>query len=227
MVLGQTGYKPMAGPIKFYLFDECHKLLDDSQNALLRKLEHPEPHCYFALCTTRPEKLIETIRNRCTTFQVKSLPSFQVVKRLKEVLELEGVKDYPSYLLKEIAIVSAGSMRASLKLLDQVIDITDDEIALKIIQAALVSEATLKEICQLLLEESSHKWPQMAKLLKFIGDDDQESMRAGILNFLTTVLLNRKQDDRLAEMIGIFNENTFDTGKRGGIVYQLYLACKL
>ena len=219
-------YKPARGKTKFYLLDECHKLTNEAQNALLNALEHPPYFCYFALCTTNPEKLLPTIKNRCQIFTVKSLPSPQIMKLLNSVCEKEKV-DFPANILREIAKSSAGSCRGALKLLDQVIDIEDDEEVLKSIQNAVVSEASLLNICQLLVEESKDKWPQMTKFIDAIEEDEQESARIGIINYLTKVLLGKRGNDRIAEMLSIFLENTYDTGKKGGITYQLYLACKL
>ena len=225
-VASTISYKPARGKTKLYLLDECHKLTNEAQNALLNILEQPPHFCYFVLCTTNPEKLIKTITNRTQTFTVKSLPSPQIVELLKNICEKEKV-EFPANILREIAKVSGGSCRAALKLLDQVIDIENDDEVLKSIQNAVVSEASLLNICKLLIEESTGKWPEMAKYIKGMEDDDQEGIRIGIINYLTKVILGRNNADTLVEMLSLFLDNTYDTGKKGGITYQLYLACKL
>jgi hypothetical protein len=93
------------------------------------------------------------------------------------------------------------------------------------IKEGIIEDATLLQICQGLLDGMS--WDKMRHLIKAINEDEQESARIGILNYLTSVLCGRAEADRVAEMMSLFMEPTYNTGKRGGIVYSLYLACKL
>ena len=94
--------RPMGGNVKFYILDECHKLTNEAQNALLRLLEMPPSFAYFALCTTEPEKLLDTIRNRCHIYTVKSLASHEVIGLLNRVSGVEGIQ-FPAQIYKEIA----------------------------------------------------------------------------------------------------------------------------
>jgi len=216
--------RPMGGKVKFYILDECHKLTNEAQNAVLRLLEKPPSFAYFALCTTEPEKLLDTIRNRCHIYTVKRLASHEVVGLLKIVCEKEGIK-FPDPVLQEIAKVSEGSCRAALKTLDMVRYIEKPREALKMVREGIIGEATLKQICQGLVDGIS--WAKMRTYIVAIEDDKQESARVGILNYLSKVLVGRNEDDRLAEIISLFIEPYYNTGKRAGIVYSLYLACKL
>ena len=72
-VMEKMQFLPMNGSVKVYLIDEVHSTTRDGQNAVLKALEDTPQHVYFLLCTTDPEKLLPTIRNRCTTFTVTKL----------------------------------------------------------------------------------------------------------------------------------------------------------
>jgi len=66
-------FKPSSGSCRVWLLDECHKLTNDAQNALLKALEDTPSHVYFLLATTDPQKLIKTIKTRCVSFSVRDL----------------------------------------------------------------------------------------------------------------------------------------------------------
>ena len=215
-------FKPMGGARKFYLIDECHQLTRDAQNALLKILEHPPPYAHFALCTTDPYKLLDTIRGRCHTFEMKSLPKYKIVKLLTDICAKEEA-DVPREVLSEIARVSDGSCRCAVRTLDQIIDLKPKDM-IEGVQSGYISDATLKEICQLVIQ-TGDRFKDMAKLLKGV-DAEQEQIRIGIMNYLTTVILNNPSD-RIAEMISLFLEPSFNHGKLAGVTYSLYLACKL
>ena len=63
---------PYFSKYKMYILDEAHMLTKAASNAFLKTLEEPPTHCIFVLCTTDPEKLLETILSRCTKFNLKS-----------------------------------------------------------------------------------------------------------------------------------------------------------
>jgi DNA polymerase-3 subunit delta' len=59
-----------------------------SQNALLKVLEEPPKYGVFILLTDNPEKLLPTVRSRCTQLQLRPLPEYV----LQEALQ----KDFPN-----------------------------------------------------------------------------------------------------------------------------------
>ena len=58
----------MRGKYKIYIIDEVHMLTTAAFNALLKTLEEPPAHVIFVLCTTDPQKILETILSRCQRF---------------------------------------------------------------------------------------------------------------------------------------------------------------
>jgi DNA polymerase-3 subunit gamma/tau len=217
-------YKPWLGKVKIYLLDEVHKLTNDAQNAVLKLLEDTPEHVRFILCTTDPEKLLKTIRTRCTTFQLSALPKRSIIKLLRDVCTNEQVLIDKGFekVLEEIARVSEGLPRKALVLLDQVIDLNDED-ALKAIEKVTLNESTTLELCQLLIESVPNKWERVATILKGL-DTEPETVRYAILGYLAVVLLN-KGDVRVAQMISIFSESFMYSGK-AGLIAACFLACR-
>jgi DNA polymerase-3 subunit gamma/tau len=118
---------PYFSKHKMYILDEAHMLTKAASNAFLKTLEEPPEHCIFILCTTDPEKLLETILSRCTKFQLKSPNQNVLIKFLTSVCEKEGLKvgergnfDISKEALNLVALSGDGSYRDSLSNLQKV-----------------------------------------------------------------------------------------------------------
>ena len=64
--------RPNESDYKIYIFP--HELGIEGQNALLKILEEPPAYGVFILLTDNPEKLLPTVRSRCTELKLLSLP---------------------------------------------------------------------------------------------------------------------------------------------------------
>lgn len=218
-IIANAIYAPLNGSKKIYLIDEAHKLTTDAQNSLLKILEDTPDHIRFILCTTDPDKLIATIRNRCTAYQVSPLIAPLMTALLKGVCKKEGLDIRPT-ILREIVKVSEGSPRHALVLLEQISDIHDDDVALRIIGEGLVNEAKTIELCRALLKKD---WGDVATILKGLTVEP-ESVRYAILGYMNSVLLS-KGDDRTANIITLFTESFMYSGK-AGLSLSCYLSCR-
>ena len=118
-IIEKVQYVPIHGKYKIYVIDEVHQLSSASFNALLKTLEEPPENVIFILATTEPQKVLETVISRCQRFDFKRITVEDIVKRLKYIAEQEQIK-IDDDALYTIAKNSAGGMRDSLSLLDQV-----------------------------------------------------------------------------------------------------------
>lgn len=229
-IIQASNYGTFSGGAKIYLIDECHKLTNDAQNALLKVLEDTPPKVYFILCTTDPEKVIATVRNRCSTFKVSTLPSFIISSLLEKVCRAEG-KSIAKDVLKEITRVGKGSPRSSLNLLEKELDV-DPKGALKELEDLDISESKTKDIIYLLLKsKSADKWEQMSKLIKNLEQFEPEAFRVGILNYFSKVLLGEEKVDglhagRVSLMMECFSQ-PFLYGGYGLLVNALFKASSI
>ena len=64
--------RPNESDYKIYIFPQ--ELGIEGQNALLKILEEPPAYGVFILLTDNPEKLLPTVRSRCTELKLLSLP---------------------------------------------------------------------------------------------------------------------------------------------------------
>ena len=121
---------PTYGKYKVYIIDEVHMLSTGAFNALLKTLEEPPSHVIFILATTEPYKIPITILSRCQKFDFKKINNDDIVKRLRQIVNLEGIH-IEDAALNAIASLSDGGMRDSLSLLDQAISYSNNKITLE------------------------------------------------------------------------------------------------
>lgn len=206
---------PMEGNIRVYIIDEVHAVSSAFQKSLLKILEDTPSHVYFILCTTDPQKLLPTIRNRCSQFETRSLSKVETLKLLKDVAGKETV-DIPDPALREICLASEGCPRQALVLLDQIIGLPEEEMA-KAIRFTIFEEKKITDLYNALVKPKVG-WMTIAKILKGI-DADPEEVRRSILG-LSNYNLLREDDPRLALILECFREPFYNIGKPG-----LTLAC--
>ena len=76
--------RPNEGKRKIYLFPRAQDMGIPGQNALLKILEEPPPYGVFLLLTDNPEKLLPTVRSRCTELKLLPLPEDALRRRLEQ-----------------------------------------------------------------------------------------------------------------------------------------------
>jgi DNA polymerase III delta prime subunit len=217
-LVGRVPLSPMGGDIKFYLIDECHQITGEAANALLKTLEEPPDHAFFALCTTNPEKLLTTIRTRCMDFEVHYLNRIEMKELVDWVLKCEGEVLSPPVKKKLIAVAD-GCPRQALVLMDKIIDIVKDDDRISILEKSSIEDPTITELCRLLLSNlhPDKKWDEARGILGKLSEDP-ETIRRGILGWFYKVMLNErnKATTLLAKAIMIeFSDPTYSTGKPG------------
>ena len=75
--------QPNESDHKIYLFPRAQDMGLPGQNALLKVLEEPPKYGVFLLLTDNPEKLLPTVRSRCTELKMQSLPEPLLVSTLR------------------------------------------------------------------------------------------------------------------------------------------------
>lgn len=123
-IIDDCRMKSLDSKYKVYIIDEVHMLSIGAFNALLKVLEEPPKGVIFILCTTDPHKIPATILSRLQRFDFKRIPQFEIVQRLKYILQQEGKITYDIEALEYIAKLADGGMRDAIMKLDTVLGYT-------------------------------------------------------------------------------------------------------
>ena len=127
-ILEKVMYAPVNSRYKIYIIDEVHMLSTTAFNALLKTLEEPPKNVIFILATTEVHKVLDTIKSRCQRYDFKRITTSDIVAHLRMISDKEGINITDDALMT-IAKNSAGGMRDSIALLDQ-LSVLDGEQAI-------------------------------------------------------------------------------------------------
>lgn len=217
-VIENVGYRSLEGESKVIILNECHKATSEFQNAMLEKLEEPPKNVYFILCTTEPEKLLETVKSRCVmkTFTVKPLTRRQLINLIEEVLKEEGI-DFPSDYIRKVANISQGIPREALLLLDTLIDLDKKELQKAVKDLHSVTKDKPIDLARAINKQAN--WKEIKLILKDLATVPAEDVRRVILDYMWKVLLDRGGAYH-AHVIECFEYSFLESGMAG-----LVLAC--
>lgn len=121
-VLDTMEYPPMAGDWKAYIIDEIHLLSEGAMGRMLKPIEEPPEGVLLIFCTTNPEKLLPTIRNRCQLKLKVSKPKIRDIVSLLQGVCLNEDKNYDIQGLRMLASTSECVVRDSLNNLETVLN---------------------------------------------------------------------------------------------------------
>lgn len=216
-IMRNMNLAPTGGPCRVWLLDEVHQMTKDAQDSALKMLEDTPDHVYFFLCTTHPQKLIPTIRNRCMDLPVSLLSDGEVRTLLKRVAKKEGL-ELTDDTLSAITENADGSARLSLVLLDKVRNLPEEsrEKAIKVLRE---EQTEAIELCRALIKKEP--WAKVGKILKGMKGDP-ESTRWAVLGYARSVLLNTKNSQ--AYLVICAFENPFFDSKEAGLARASYEA---
>jgi len=220
-IIRNSKYHSLHGDVRVWLIDESHKLTGDAQNALLKLLEDPPAHSYFILCTTEPEKLLNTVKGRCMQLQMKPLNENQMFTLLRRVVKEEGQKITKS-VYEQITQDSLGLPRNAIQILEKVLRVPAER-QLEMAQQSAVEYSDSIELCRILIG-SRPGWKQVRSILKGLKDQEPETIRRHVIGYASSVLLGGDHE-RAALVIEEFYEPFYNTGFPG-LVFACYSVVK-
>lgn len=223
----------IGSPVKAYIFDECHQLTKECQEAILKVIEECPEFCYFIFCTTDPQNMIGTVSNRCTKYQTHPLSRPEIISLLHSVCKSEGI-DNPALteeVFGAIQMVSNGSPRAALVALEKVLDVTDTNDVLDILSTESEYNPDVWELCKMLYALPATRkanWHSIVQTFDKIKQDP-EAVRRCILGFMYNRLLllnntNASEALEIAQIVSCFSTPVYNGGKNQLVCSILY-AC--
>lgn len=105
VLLGRAGYGAHEGRALVVFIEDAEELTISAANALLKTLEEPGPQVHFVLHTSRPHRLLDTLRSRTLAVRFGPLPN-DVVAGVLQTLGLDV----------KLAAAAEGSMERALQL---------------------------------------------------------------------------------------------------------------
>ena len=109
--------RPNEGDRKIYIFPQ--EMGIEGQNALLKVLEEPPSYGAFLLLSATPERLLPTIRSRCTQLQLQALSPEEMRLALKQEFP-----DVPADARESAIVRSGGYLGQAKKILSETIQST-------------------------------------------------------------------------------------------------------
>ena len=187
-------------PNKMIILDECHALTKQAWQSLLKAVEEPPEHVYFAFCTTDSGKIPETIRTRCSSYDLKSVRRDDLLDLLEFVAEQEKLKVPDSYL-DLIANACNGSPRQALVMLPMVDGCEDEDEVARVLETPLESKEII-DLCRLLVS-GKLEWRKVQELLKSIPESNAESIRIVVVNYLNACIMGAKSEREVPRLLDI------------------------
>ena len=216
-IVSDSNIYGMGGGCKTYLIDECHQLTKDSQEAILKILEDYPKHTYFILCTTEPNNLIKTVRNRCTEYELNPLSEAEIKLVLANACKQENLT-IDQDLIDAIAKLCEGSPRNALVSLEQIVGIQDVDKALELIVRGTIQDASVLDLCKLLSQGQKLRFDGWQKILRTFDSikAEPEVIRKSILTYTFNKLVrceNTGDAMDYAHLLRELSPSTFYGGK--------------
>lgn len=121
-ILEELEYPSLGGKYKVCIFDECHMATRQAQNRMLKVAEEPPENVLLIFCTTNPDKMLETLLNRC---QLQLNVQRPTVKELTNLLKSVCTKEGKQFDLAGLTLLANRSnliIRKALIYLEEVLN---------------------------------------------------------------------------------------------------------
>lgn len=212
-IIQKVALSPVQSRYKIYIIDEVHMLTNQAFNALLKTLEEPPKNVIFILATTEVHKVLDTIKSRCQRFDFKRITTEDIVKHLRYIADSEKINITDDALLY-IAQNSAGGMRDSIALLDQlsVLNSSDNAISVDDINSLLgrLSFSTLTELFKAIISSNQN---EALKVLNDIYNKGNEPVQilSNLLEYFRNALILKSVGNNVTNLVVQLNEEQTKT----------------
>ena len=200
---------PYESERKVYIIDEVHMLTKEAFNALLKTLEEPPSHVVFILATTEEEKLLDTIRSRCQTFQFRAPSRAVLTEHITAVAKKEKFRLTPE--ATDLIVTAAdGSFRDALGVLQKVMLASGDAVG-EADEVAAIIGAPRGELVSAVVAGLQERKADAA--LAAVAEATAASANINlfirlILEQVRVVMLLRHQPGQKDKLLATYNPNT-------------------
>lgn len=217
---------PIGGVCRVIAIDECHKLTNDAQNAILKLLEDTPAHVYFMLGTTDPQKLLAALLGRCSEIKLSAISAKDLTKLVMDVIQKESLS-VNEVIIEQIVEAADGSARKALVILDAVSKAEGDAEQKKAISVTSINKDLAFGLAKLLLWGKKGDWGPCALQLQKMKEEDPEGVRHCVLGLARAIIVGKEgtvptqyNAIRAYQCLNAFEDNFYDSHGPG-----LALAC--
>ena len=217
---GHLSFKAFGDkPNKMIIVDECHSLSKAAWQSILKAIEEPPPHVYWALCTTELDKVPPTIKTRCLHYALAPIHKNNIYNLLQEIAYDEGIFEHYTKGDDIIDLISnecEGSMRQAIVCLSMCAGVTSIKEAAKLIRASRGDKAVI-DLCRWLASGSGQNWQKASSLLKPLDGQNPESIRIQVINYFLKVVLgtkDRKKAEACFHIMECFSGPTYNQSEK-------------
>jgi DNA polymerase III subunit gamma/tau len=214
-----------TGAYRVYIFDEVHNASDKAQDLLLKYLEDTPRTTIFILCSTKPYKIIETLRSRCTTYELKELDEAGVEKLVTRLLKFTK-SDLP---VDRLVVSLVENKVYSPRLVTQAVEKYLAENSPD--DSAKVDGATSVDVFALVKSVLKGEWAEASAYLKAQPDLNVQAVRRSLIAYLKVVLLESPDVDNRSTAVAdairelCFMENADESIISASLAARLYILC--
>ena len=185
----RVNYAPVNAKFKVYIIDEFHMLTKEASNALLKTLEEPPSCVIFILATTEAHKVLPTIMSRCQRFDFHRISQNDVVNKLKQICDSEGIT-IDREALNVLAKNATGSLRDAENLLEKLYTHYGSDINLSQVRDMLgiTGNERIKELVEHIISTNITAGIQTINAIKDEGFDLKQLNRE-LIAYLRGLLL--------------------------------------
>jgi DNA polymerase-3 subunit gamma/tau len=194
----QLKIPPYDSKRKVYIIDEVHMLSKAAFDVLLKPLEEPYKHVLFILCTTEVVKIPDTIKSRCTVFNLNNISINSIVNTMSDICK-DFNKTCEEKLLYVIAEKANGSMRDALTLLEKCMFSSDDSLSLKELEFILnyIDESVLVELVDFMIDSKMDDMMLLLDRLIKEGNDIKDIMISSANYFRKLFMMKNEKTSEL------------------------------
>lgn len=207
-IIQKVALQPVQSRYKIYIIDEVHMLTNQAFNALLKTLEEPPKNVIFILATTEVHKVLDTIKSRCQRFDFKRITTDDIVKHLRYIADSEKINITDDALLY-IAQNSAGGMRDSIALLDQLSVLNSTESAISVDDInSLLGRLSFASLTSLFNAITSSNQNESLTILNDIYNQGNEPSQilSNLLEYFRNALILKTVNGGISNLVVQLNE---------------------
>jgi len=200
------------------IIDECHRLSRQAWDSLLKPIEEPPKDVYWFFCTTELAKVPNTIMTRCIHTSLQSIPSDDIRALIIDIARAEQIK-LAEGVLGMIVKQANGSPRQALVNLALCQLCKDRKSAAAILQDILASDPIL-QLCQF-VATGKGSWAKAMALLIKLENENPESVRINVMNYLAKALQGTKDDRGACHFLRVLElfSHSFNTSEGKAPLY--------